>query len=67
MSNTTYLASRREGGRSNCAPGKRRISVTVSESTFLALRARADRQHRGLSGEASELLSYAVRVLEGAE
>jgi hypothetical protein len=67
MSNVTYLASRRTGGRRSCAQDKRRISVTVPEETFLALRERADRQHRGLSGEASELLSYAVRVLSGKE
>jgi hypothetical protein len=57
MSNQTYLASRRAGGRGSCAPDKRRVSVTLSEETFLALQARADRAHRGLSGEVAEILT----------
>jgi hypothetical protein len=67
MTNTTYIVSRRSGGRANCAPDKRRISVTVPEETFLALQQRADANHRGLSGEASELIGYAVRALSGGD
>jgi hypothetical protein len=53
LSNTTYTASLRQGGRSSCGPGMRRISVTVTEDAFLALRRLADAAHRGLSGEAA--------------
>lgn len=60
MSNTTYMASRRAGGRGSCAPDKRRISATVSEETFLALQARADAAHRGLSGEVAEILTQTL-------
>lgn len=62
MSNTTYMASIRNGTRAGCADGRVRISITLTEETFLALRERADANHRGLSGEASELLGYAVRA-----
>jgi hypothetical protein len=65
MSNTTYLASRRAGSRTNCAEGKRRISVTLTEEAFVALRDRADRNHRGISGEASELIHHGIRTLSG--
>lgn len=67
MSNRTYIVSRRTGGRANCAPDKRRISVTVPEAIFWALQQRADVNHRGLSGEASELIGYAVRALSGGD
>lgn len=56
MSNTTYRASLRVGGRGSCASDKRRISVTLSEETFLALQANADAAHHGLSGEAAEAI-----------
>jgi hypothetical protein len=56
MINTTYTASRRNGTRAGCAPGSRRISVTLSEETFHALRDRADAAHHGLSGEAAEAI-----------
>lgn len=53
----TYMASKRTGGRGSCAPAKRRVSVTIPEETFLALRDRADAAHRGLSGEVAEILT----------
>jgi hypothetical protein len=56
MSNTTYLASKRSGTRAGVAPGRVRLSITLSEGTFEALRARADAAHRGLSGEAAEAI-----------
>lgn len=56
MINTTSLASRRNGTTAGCAPGSRRISVTLSEQTFQALRERADAAHHGLSGEAAEAI-----------
>ncbi len=61
MSNMTYMASRRSGGRTSCAPDKRRISVTISEEAFEALRERADEAHQGLSGHAAEIL-HAVLI-----
>jgi hypothetical protein len=56
MTNTTHLASKRQGTSAGCAPGSRRISVTLSEETFHALRDRADAAHHGLSGEAAEAI-----------
>lgn len=56
MTNTTHLASKRQGTVAGCAPGSRRISVTLSEQTFLALREAADAAHHGLSGEAAEAI-----------
>lgn len=56
MSNTTYIVSRRAGGRKSCARDKRRISVTLSAATFEALQARADANHHGLSGEAALII-----------
>lgn len=60
MSNTTYMASRRTGGRANCAPDKRRVSTTISEEAFVALQARADASHLGLSGEAAKAIDEYV-------
>lgn len=56
MVNTTYTTSRRQGTVAGCAPGSRRISVTLSEQTFQALREQADEAHHGLSGEAAEAI-----------
>jgi hypothetical protein len=57
---TTYIASKRNGGRTSCADGKVRISATISEAAFLALRKRASAAHRGLSREVAEILEQAV-------
>jgi hypothetical protein len=67
MSNLTFKASLRAGGRGSCAPGKRRISATISEAAFLALRSRAHASHRGLSGEAADIIERAVATPEGIQ
>lgn len=61
MANITHMVSRRHGGMTGCAPGSRRISVTLSESTFNALRDAADAAHHGLSGEAAEAIERDLR------
>lgn len=60
MSNQTYLASKRNGGRANMAPGRVRLSITISEGTFEALRARASAARRGLSGEAAAAIEQVL-------
>ena len=67
MSNTTYTAPLRQGGRSSCGPGMRRISVTLTEDAFLALRRLADAAHRGLSGEAAIAIDRYVAAADEAE
>lgn len=56
MANTTSLASRRTGTRSGVAPGRVRLSITLREDVFEALKARAAEAHHGLSGEAAEAI-----------
>lgn len=51
-----YKASKREGGRKGVAPGSRRVNVTLPVSVFEILRDRADRNRRGIGGEAGEIL-----------
>jgi hypothetical protein len=63
MSNTTCMASIRNGTRAGCAPCRVRVSVTLKEETFQALRARADAAHRGLSGQAAVEIERAGIVL----
>lgn len=64
MTNTTHLASKRHGTVAGCAPGSRRISVTLSEQTFQALRKVADANHHGLSGEAAEAIERDLKRAE---
>lgn len=54
MANTSYMASRRNGGRA--APGSRRVNVTLHDQEFEALRQRADASHKGVAGEAADLI-----------
>ena len=56
MANTTYLATKRSGTRSGVARGRVRLSVTLREDVFEALKARAAEAHHGLSGEAAEAI-----------
>jgi hypothetical protein len=56
MSNTLYRTAEREGTRTGCAPGSRRVTVTLPEATFQALRSRATTNHHGLSGEAADAI-----------
>lgn len=56
MANTTYLASGRNGTRAGVACGRVRLTVTLREDVFEALKARADKAHHGLSGEAAEAI-----------
>jgi hypothetical protein len=66
MSNyTSYLALRRSGSHAGCAEGSVRISVTVSEQTFYALRSSADASKRSLSGEAAALLDETLAGVVG--
>jgi hypothetical protein len=44
-----------------------RFSVTLKETTFTALRSRADASHRGLSGEAADIIELAVAAPEAGE
>lgn len=60
MANTTYLASRRNGTRTGCGPGSVRLSVTIPEETFVALRERAGAAGHGLSGEIAEILKTII-------
>jgi hypothetical protein len=62
---TTYMALRRSGSTADCAEGRRRISVTLKEDTFYALRSSADASHRSLSGEAATLLDEALSGVVG--
>jgi hypothetical protein len=62
---TTYQALRRSGSTADCAEGRRRISVTLKEETFYALRSSADASARSLSGEASAILTEALSGVEG--
>lgn len=61
MANTVFTTSGRKGTTTGCAPGSRRISVTLSESTFNALRDAADAAQHGLSGEAAEAIERDLR------
>jgi hypothetical protein len=62
---TTYMALRRSGSTADCAEGRRRISVTLKEDTFYALRSSADASARSLSGEAAAILSDLLKGVEG--
>lgn len=67
MRYTIYTASRRNGTRAGVALGSVRFSVTLKETTFTALRSRADASHRGLSGEAADIIELAVAAPEAGE
>lgn len=67
MSNVSYMASRRQGTRAGVAPGSVRISVTLKESVFLALRARADASAHAVAGEAADIITAAVAPAEADE
>jgi hypothetical protein len=53
--NSSLSALQRNGSKTGCA-GSVRISITVSEETFQALKANAIANHHGLSGEAAEAI-----------
>ena len=55
-SNSSLSAMKRTGSKSGCGPGSVRVSVTVSEETFNALKARAIENNHGLSGEVAEAI-----------
>jgi hypothetical protein len=56
----TFIASKRIGGRKSCADGMVRVSTTISEEAFMALRSRADAAHTGISGQAAAILEQAL-------
>lgn len=60
MSNTTHLTSKRSGTRAGCADGRVRISITLTDEVFNALRDRAAGRGHSLSGEAAILIEQHV-------
>ena len=66
MSNETYIVSRRKGSRVGCADGSVRVSVTLKQGTFEALRRRADAAHHTLSGELAFIADAAIGAGQGS-
>lgn len=58
MSNTSYLAETRTGTRS--AAGSVRLSVTLKDEVFVALRARAAASAHTVAGEAADIIATAL-------
>jgi hypothetical protein len=60
MANRTYKAALRQG--SKASPGSKRVSVTIKEADFQALRAVADKKHQTIGGTAADLIRAALKT-----